>query len=90
MRIVQHFVRESVFDSKIKEIARSYERMHEFDQAIEWGLERNPKQFYNICEDFYLWKTERLVSEIPQLRILYRYVESEKTVYFVAVDEIKP
>ena len=86
MVIVQQFVREKAFDTKIKSIAKSYRRMDELDHAIEWGLERNPKQFYNICDDFYLWKTDRLIKGIPQLRILYRYVET--TIYLVAVDLI--
>jgi hypothetical protein len=63
--------------------------MDELDRAIEWGLSHNPKQFYNICDEFYLWKTDKLIDEIPQLRILYKYIEAARTVYLIAVDEVK-
>jgi hypothetical protein len=84
------FVRESKFDAKIKLIAETYQRMDELDQAIEWGLSRNPKRFNHICADFYLWKTEKLIGDIPQLRILYRYAETEtpKTIYLVEADVV--
>jgi hypothetical protein len=89
MPIVHKFIREAAFDSKINSIAKDYRRMHELDLAIEWGLQRNPKQFYNIREDFYLWKTDRLIDDVPQLRILYRFDEKEATVYLIEADEIK-
>jgi hypothetical protein len=89
MVIALKFVREKAFDSKIKTISRTYRRMDELDRAIEWGLSHNPKQFYNICDEFYLWKTDKLIDEIPQLRILYKYIEAARTVYLIAVDEVK-
>ena len=63
--------------------------MDELDRAVEWALHRKPKRFYNICDDFYLWKTDRLIPEIPQLRILYRYDEEQHTVYLIAADVVK-
>jgi hypothetical protein len=64
--------------------------MHEFDLAIEWAISHNPKQFPNICDDYYIWKTERVISDIPQIVIIYQYIESESKVVFVAAVELKP
>lgn len=83
------FVREKIFDKEIKRIAGSYSRMHELDLAIEWALGHDPKHFFNVKEDYYLWKTERLLADVPQLIILYKYIESENKVVFIAVSEIK-
>jgi len=63
--------------------------MHEFDLAIEWAISHNPKQFFNICEDYYIWKTERITAAVPQLIIVYKYIESEAKVVFVSASEIK-
>lgn len=89
MATAHNYVREKAFDAKIKSISRTYGRMDELDLAIEWGLRHNPKQFYNICDDFYLWKTDRLIDDIPQLRILYKFDESTDTICLIAVDEVK-
>ncbi|EEF61659.1 hypothetical protein [Pedosphaera parvula] len=62
--------------------------MDELDMAIEWGLSRNPKHFYNISKDFYVWKTERLVAGIPQLIIVYRFVEIINQIILISVSEI--
>jgi hypothetical protein len=88
MNIQPAFVRENKFDKQLKLIAKSYRRMDELDRAIEWGLSHDPKQFYNFCRDFYIWKTERLVVDLPQLRILYQYIESQNTVILIAIEEV--
>lgn len=83
------FVRERSFDKEIKRLAGNYSRMHEFDLAVEWAISHNPKQFPNICEDYYIWKTERIITGVPQLIIIYQYIESENKVIFVSVCEVK-
>ena len=64
--------------------------MDEFDLAIEWAISHNPKQFPNICEDYYIWKTERVIISLPQLIIIYQFIESESKVIFISALEIKP
>jgi hypothetical protein len=83
------FIREKAFDSRIQSISKTYRRMDELDRAIEWALQRNPKRFYNISDDFYLWKMDHIIPEIPQLRILYRYDEGCNSIYLIAVDIVQ-
>jgi hypothetical protein len=63
--------------------------MNELDLAIEWAISHNPKRFFNICEDYYIWKTERIIADVPQIIIVYQFIESESKVIFVSVAEIK-
>jgi hypothetical protein len=81
------FIRERNFDKQLQRITKSYRRMDELDEAIEWALARKPDAFFNIFEDFYVWKTERLISDIPQLRILYRW-DKPDTVILISVEVI--
>jgi hypothetical protein len=83
------FVRERKFDSKIKVLTTGYRRMHEFDEAIEWALSRNPTQFYNIEGDFYVWKTDSTFIQFPQLRILYKYDLQSNTITLIDLEEVK-
>jgi hypothetical protein len=87
-RTLPTFVRESGFDASIAALTKTHARMHELDEAIEWGLMHAPEHFFNIQDDFYLWKTARLVDGLPQLRILYRYNKEMHTVNLVAACEI--
>jgi hypothetical protein len=87
MAIRPNFIREAAFDSKIQFLSKTFSRMDELDRAIEWALERDAKRFYNICDDFFLWKTGQLIPEVPPLRILYRYVEMPTpTIYLIAAE----
>jgi hypothetical protein len=83
------FVREPGFDAAVAALTKNHRRMHELDEAIEWGLLRKPDHFYNIAEDYYLWKTEKLVDGVPQLRILYRYNAEEHAVNLIAAGEVQ-
>lgn len=77
-------VREPDFDEKIMEIARTYKRAAELDEAIDWALSRHPHRFSELTAEYYLWVTEELVNpDFPQLRILYRIVE--RTVFLIDV-----
>ena len=89
MSIPPGFIRERKFDSKLKLISKSYRRLDELDRAIEWALQHNPKQFYNICGEFYVWKTEGTFKEFPQLRILYRFSESENMIILIDAEMVE-
>ena len=89
MNIPVEFVRERKFDEQIKLITKSYRRMDELDQAIEWALQHNPKRFKNVQGDYYIWRTQRIAADIPQLVILYQYLEAESKVIFISAHEVK-
>jgi hypothetical protein len=80
-------IREPDFDRKILEIAGNFKRLKELDDAIDWALARKPHYFNEITNEFYYWVTEQLTNDqFPQLKILYRIVDSEKTVYLIDVE----
>jgi hypothetical protein len=82
------FVREVGFDVKIESLAKTYARMHDFDEAVERALMRTPEHCVNVGDDYYVWKTEELVGGIPPLRILYRYNRAEHRVTLLAASEV--
>lgn len=63
--------------------------MHELDLCIEWIITRDTKSDTSLFGGFYLLKSEKLVSTLPQLLILYHYNSQENKVTLIAVKEVK-
>ena len=61
--------------------------MDELELAIEWALSHDPRRFYNIFGDFYVWKTQNAFENFPQLRILYQYIEEENKIVLIDLEQ---
>ena len=84
---MREIVREPQYEASIADIAPNYARLDELEAAIDWALARDPTRFYNIAEDFYLWKMEQMSDDIPSLLILYRYNPEEDVIHLLDVCE---
>lgn len=81
-------IRETGFDKKVKELCRTYKRMSELDEAIDWALSRKPHYFDNVIDNYYLWVTETLLNEdFPKVKILYQIDEESRIVTLISIEE---
>ncbi len=81
-------IREKEFDSQLEEICTRYQRMSELDHAIDWALSRKPHSFRHISGDYYLWVTEKLISDdFPKVKILYKVDDVNRTVVLISIED---
>jgi hypothetical protein len=81
-------VREKTFDKKIQSLAKSYSRLDDVDNAIDFALQRCPERFNKIDGDFYWWKFDSTTTGFPQLIITYRFIPSEGKVILIDAMEV--
>ncbi len=81
--------REKLFDEKLLAIAKNYERLEELDHAMEWGLIRNPNNFTNVINSYYLWVMNKTpFNKFPQLRILFEFNKEKGIINLIDLEEI--
>lgn len=85
-------VREPAFEEQMLRLVKTYQRMAQLDQAIDWALRKHPHRIPNIVRfppDYYLWVTDEFFEiDIPSVRILYRIDSSIHTVYLLSIVEV--
>ncbi len=80
-------VREKSFDNKVQQYCHSFERMHDFDLAIDEALSRKPKEFHHLYDHHYLWVTEKIIKGLPEFKIYYQIDEENRKVLLIEIEE---
>ena len=76
------------FIRKSQEIKKSYKRVTDLINAIDWALERKPHIFTQVSGEFYLLKTSELSNpDFPLLKILYRVIQEKNIVVLIDIEE---
>ncbi len=86
--------REHVFEEEFSKIAKKYSRIADVESAIDWFLCRgyDNKKFVaelEAHENHFLWKTDLVHQDFPQLLILYKVDYDNEEVCLISVKEIK-
>jgi len=85
--------RERLFESEFLEISKKYSRIADIEMAIDWFLCRGHSNSKFVAEldghpNHFLWKTDLVHHDFPQLLILYRVDYEEEVVCLISVREI--
>jgi hypothetical protein len=76
------------FIRKCQDLKKSYSRVQELIQSIDWHLSRKPHYFSNISGDYYVLKTGLLSNpQFPQLSVLYLINEEEDSIMLIDINE---
>lgn len=81
-------LRELEFDASLAQIAGSFARLDELDDAIDWALSRDPTRFPTFGDGFYIWRTDDLSAAFPKLLILYKYDATAEQVTLISVKQL--
>lgn len=86
--------REHQFEEQFSKIAKDYVRIFEIESAIDWFLCRGHSDIKFVSElddhkNHFLWKTDLVHQDFPQLLILYKVDYKNEEVCLIAVKEIK-
>lgn len=78
------------FNVRFQELSKRYVRMPQLLDAILWTLERIPHKFTQFMNDLYVLPTGKLDNpEFPEVRVLYRVIESESRVIIMDIDDLQ-
>ncbi len=81
-------IQEHTFSEKYDELRGEHPRLDDVHAGIDWLLARQPRQGTSVNEDHRVYKTSRY-HITPAFYVLYRYVESEHTVYLLSLKAVE-
>jgi len=80
-------IREESYEEALRNLPNTFHRLEELDEAIDWGLARGPEMFDQIEDDYYTWKTEKMVN-FPAVRIFFTFDSEFHIVHLVDIQVI--
>jgi hypothetical protein len=89
---MNEIVRTTEFDEKVLQITGTYDRMNDFDNALDWALCRThiPDEnvvCFNRAKGLYLWITDILPDNIlPSFAIVYQVDEANSVVTLLTIE----
>lgn len=86
--------REELFEKEFSEIGKNFNRIHEFEAAIDWFLCRPDKILDFVTqlsgfENHFLWRTKDININFPQIIILYKVDYTAELVTLISVQQIR-
>lgn len=85
-RPLNSIIREASYEASLATArGKGIARIHDLEEMIDWALARDPERFYQRENNFYIWKTEKISDQIPQVVVAYEYRADESNVYLIDI-----
>lgn len=82
-------VRTEEFIQKSFEISKKFPRVIELNQSIDRALFRKPNMLTQLLGEFYFLVTVELTNPyFPEVKVLYKIIESEYKVVLLDIEEV--
>lgn len=74
---------------QFNEIIKRFPKAAALNDAIIYALQRYPRGFDNLVQNFYHWVTDELASsDFPVVKIIFRVFDQKSEVVILSIEEV--